>query len=475
MLTGSHPAPHGDDLAEATDPASAPGSLWCAVRVRGPHGAVDVSLPGGATVAEIVDELTGRLLPGAPLAHPADSEGWSLHRLGGRPFGPDQPLAETGVRDGESLHLSTAPLPQPAEPVDDGLVALAEGASAVHRWSAGSVGGLLVCLMVAVSALTGLLTLGLPIGPPAPLLQAGLLLGLAVALRRRGRSDDLPVLGACLASLPAWAFAGLAAAAGLAPTTALSLTLVGAAVTVGSALAWLVATDRGAWWAFTGAAGASLAVTAAVTESALLTAPRAVAVVVTVWLAILVALPWLFTRGRGWLEPDDTPGADLVARAESARRVVDAVALAGGATVAIGGFLLAPRGDGITVGFVAAVAVTALLRARRSVFVVESAAAVGAGVVGLGAVALGLFSGGGPGLRAGVVAVAMLLVVGLIALAAAVHRVGSGDGGAQAWWDRPRTRRMLNWLETATALAVLPLLAGVLGVYTAAANAGAGL
>lgn len=467
MITGSQPADTG------TDPG--PGARWCAVRVRGPRGAVDVALPGEATVAEVVDELTGRLLPGAPLATPEGAGGWSLHRLGAAALRPDLPLAETGVRDGESLHLSSAPLPAPASPVDDGLVTLAEGASAVRRWTPHSVAVLAVALTVGLSALTALLALPLSGGPLLPLLQAGLLLGLGVSLRWRGVAGGLAGPGACLASLPAWGFAGLAAALGLAPTTPLVLTLVGAAVAIGSALAWLVATEHGPWWAFTGATGASLSVTAAVTESGLLIAPRAVAVVMAVWLAALVAMPWLLTRGRGWLEPDDAAGTDLVARAASARRVVDAVALAGGVVVAVGGVLLAPRGDGITIGFVAAVAVTVLLRARHSVFVVESASAAVAGAIGLAAVALGLVTGGTPGARAGVVAVTAVLVAGLAVLVASVQATAAGDDRVRAWWDRPRTRRLLTGLETVTALAVLPLLAGVLGVYAAAADAGARL
>lgn len=40
---------------------------------------------------------------------------------------------------------------------------------------------------------------------------------------------------------------------------------------------------------------------------------------------------------------------------------------------------------------------------------------------------------------------------------------------------RPRTARLLGWLETASALAVLPLLAGMLGVYGLAADLGASI
>ena len=114
-------------------PAQAGADSWCTVRVRGPRGGVDVALPASQTVAETVDELAARLLPGAPLGRPGET--WYLHRLGRPPFHPSARLVEVDLRDGESLHLSPHPMPRPAQPVDDGLVALAEGAARAPRWS----------------------------------------------------------------------------------------------------------------------------------------------------------------------------------------------------------------------------------------------------------------------------------------------------------------------------------------------------
>lgn len=443
------------------------GPIWCTVRIKGPRGAVDVALPDDATVAETVDELAVRLLPGAPLDRD-DDQPWVLHRLGGAALDAGTTLREAGIHDGDTLHLGGAPVPAPAVVVDDGLVALAQGSGAEHLWNPRGVATLLGSALVGIAALTALLTLALPGGATIPVLLAVLLLGMAVGLR--GHAQDVAPLAAGLASLPAWAAAGLALSRMLAPTLPITLTLAGAALAVGSALAGAAVPERVPWWACTGALGASTAVSAALAAGGVLTAPRVVAVVATVWLALLVALPWLVTRRRGWLEPDSSGDlADLTERAALTRRTVDGIGLAGGLTLATIGLLLAPQGDGLTLGFVAAVSVTALLRARRSLFVVESAAAVGAGLLGLAGVALGLLASGGPVIRAVVVGVLILLLGVLVGLSASVR---DERGGLAAWWTRPRTRRSLDWLEGGAALAVLPLLAGVLGVYHAAADAG---
>ena len=99
----------------------------------------------------------------------------------------------------------------------------------------------------------------------------------------------------------------------------------------------------------------------------------------------------------------------------------------------------------------------------------------GRAVVGLAAVGWAVALGGGPAAR-GLVVAAVVLVVGvLVRLGGALRAAAAGDDGLVAWWHRPRTQRWLGWLETTAAVAVLPLLAGVLGVYAAAADAGARL
>jgi hypothetical protein len=457
---------------------------WCTVRVRGPEGAVDAALPADATVAEVVDELAARLLPGAPLVRGADGRPWYLHRTGAGPMPPGVSLEAAGVRDGDVLHLGPWPMPRPAQPVDDGLVALAEGAGRVPRWTVRRVGVLVTVLLVVVSAVGASLSLAVPGGPLVPLALAAMLLGLA-ALQRRTRPTtpldaepgiDLPTSGAALASLPAWVAAGVAGGlvvrGGLPPV----LTLAGAALAVGAASAWLVVGARGPWWAAAGTLGAGFALPSALVAGGVLPAPRAIAVALTLWLVLLVALPWLVTRSRTWIEPRED-AEHLVDHAAATRRTLDLTVVAGSVAAAIGLWVLATSsGGGIVLGFCAAVALTAVLRARRSVFVGDSAAAVGAGVVGLAGVGWALVLTGGPGARAVVAAAAVAVIGGLVGLGGALRTAdGNGDdeAGLPAWWRRPRTQRLLSWLETGVAVAVLPLLAGVLGIYAAAADAGA--
>ncbi|GAA4836305.1 hypothetical protein GCM10023201_26380 [Actinomycetospora corticicola] len=465
----------------ATGGREASGGAWCTVRVRGPEGAVDAALPADATVAEVVDELAARLLPGAPLVRGADGRPWYLHPTGAGPLPPGVSLESAGVRDGDVLHLGPWPMPRPAQPVDDGLVALAAGASRAPRWTVRRVGVLVTTLLVAVSAVGAAVSLAVPGGPLVPLALAALLLGLA-ALQRRARpttpldaapAADLPTLGAGLASLPAWVAAGVAV--GLAVRGGLSpvLTLAGSALAVGAGAAWLVLGERGPWWAAAGTLGVGVSLPSALVAGGVLPAPRAIAVALTLWLVLLVALPWLVTRSRTWIEPR-ADAEHLVDHAAATRHTLDAAVSAGSAAAAVGLWVLATSsGGGIVLGFCLAVSATAALRARRSLFVGESASVVGAGVVGLGGVGWALVLTGGPGVRGVVAVVAVAAVGALVGLGGALRTAEVTDDGVAAWWRRPRTQRLLGWCETGVAVAVLPLLAGVLGIYAAAADAGA--
>ncbi|WP_433800090.1 EsaB/YukD family protein [Actinomycetospora sp. CA-084318] len=468
-------------VAGSRDRPAVEGS-WCTVRVCGPEGAVDAALPADATVAEVVDELAARLLPGAPLVRGADGRPWYLHRTGAGPMPPGISLEAAGVRDGDVLHLGPWPMPRPAQPVDDGLVALAEGAGRLPRWTVRRVGVLVTALLVAVAAVGASLSLAVPGGPLVPLALAGMLLGLA-ALQRRTRATtpldgpppgaDLPTLGAALASLTAWTAAGVAGGLVARGGLPLVLTLAGSALAVGAASAWLVVGERGSWWAAAGTLGAGFSLPSALVAGGLLPAPRAIAVALTVWLVLLVALPWIVTRSRTWIEPRED-AEHLLDHAAATRRTLDLAVLAGSTAAAVGLWVLATSsGGGIVLGFCAAVAVTAVLRARRSVFVGESASAVGAGVVGLAGVAWAVVLGGGPVGRAVVAAVAVAVIGGLVGLGGALRTAELTDEGVADWWRRPRTQRLLGWLETGVAVSVLPLLAGVLGIYAAAADAGA--
>jgi hypothetical protein len=463
---------------------------------------VDAALPATASVAEVVEELAGRLLPGAPLIRGADGRPWYLHRTGAGPMPPGVTLEAARVRDGDVLHLGPWPMPRPARTVDDGLVALAEGSSRVPQWTPRRVGVLVTTLLVALASVAAALSLALPAAPLVALALAAMLLALAALQRRTrprpgppalpvgddvlpaedpapSRAGDLPALGAGLSSLPAWIAAGVSTALLGRADLALLLTLAGSALAVGAGLAWLVVGERGPWWAGAGTLGVVVSLPAALVAGDLLAPVRAIAAVLTLWLAVSLALPWFVTRSRTWTDPRQDADV-LVAHAEATRRTLDVGALAAASAAAVGLVLVAVSArDGssvmVVLGFVVAVSLAAVLRARRSVFVVESAALVGAGVVGLAGVGWAVALDGGPVAR-GLVVAAVVLVVGvLVGLGGALRAAAAGDDQVVAWWHRPRTQRWLGWLETTAAVAVLPLLAGVLGIYAAAADAGARL
>ena len=91
------------------------------------------------------------------------------------------------------------------------------------------------------------------------------------------------------------------------------------------------------------------------------------------------------------------------------------------------------------------------------------------------AVLAALARDGSPALQLGLLVAVVLLVVVLGALSVAARDAAAGRADSLAWWTRPRTRRTLDLLEGAAALAVLPLLADILGVYALAADLGARL
>jgi len=454
-----------------------PGAGWCAVRVHGPHGAIDVALPTDLPVGAVIEQLRSTLLPGAPLGRPGET--WYLHRLGRLAVHPESRLADAALHHGESLHLSRGSVPLPMQPVDDGLVALADGAAEVGRWSPRVVRT--VTAVALVAAATGAAILALAVGaagPALPLLLAAGLLAAAFLFRSSGSGgDDVPALAAALGSLPAWCAAGLASATLAGGGVAVATTLAAGAVAVGAALAATCLPGRAPWWAFLGAAGATLSVGGALVAGGFLNVLATGAVLATGWLVAVALLPWVVTRSRGWLEPAVAGGREgaLVFRARQARRVVDAVALAGAGAVAVGAVVPALRGDGVAVGFAASVGAVVGLRARHSRFVGESSAELAASFVVFAAVFAALAGDGSTALRLGLLVAVVLLVAVLGTLSVAARDAAAGRVDSLAWWTRPRTRRTLDLLEGAAALAVLPLLADILGMYTLAADLGARL
>lgn len=472
-------AGRGPGAAETPDPAA-----WCRVRVHGPAGALDVALPTGRTVADLGDELAAHLLPGAPLVAAGE---WRLHRVGQAALAPAAPFAAAHPRDGDVFHLTSAPEPEPARAVDDALDALGRAAGASGRWGpAGMTTAAATCAVGAAAALTAALALVDPAGAALPLLLAAGLLAAALVVRRESDGGEGARAVAAGAALPAWAGAGAALGHLLGVGASGTWALAGVGLAVGAAAAATAVPTLVPLWAAPAAAGALLAVGGALVGVGWLTTASAAAMTGTLVLLGTATAPWVVARSERWSSPQPPEGGEeeISALARRARGVLSAVSVVAAAAVAVCAVVLATGvgSGGASAGQVlmgrwlaVALAVVVVLRARRSRFSLDSGAMLMAGLLPLGVLGLVAVLLGGAGARWGVVAALTAALGVCVALVAVVRRAADGDDGPLARLTRPRVRRALGVLETLVAVSVLPLLLGVLGVYAAAADAGASL
>lgn len=465
---------------------AAPG--WCRVRVHGPEGAVDVSVPTHRPVAEITGELVASLLPGAPLS--SGGGAWHLHRLGRPALDPESTLGDALPRDGEDLHVTAGRVPEPAQRVDDALAALAEASSRAGRWTAGRLATAAGAAAVVASAGVALLLLQLrPAGPALPLLLATGLLTAALALRRSapavdagsgsgsGAGSGSGSGAAALATLPAWLCAGLALARLLGTGALGALVLAALALALGAVVAVAAAPHLLAWWVLLATSGALAVLGGAVVASGLLGVQEAAAALGVVVLLVMAALPWAVARGPVWSAADVPAGQEeeLARRGERTRHLLSAGTAAGAAAVSTCALVLAASGNGMQQWLAAVLAVLLVLRARRSRFVADSGPMLGGGLLVLVVLLRAVAVQGQLAVLWAVVAALVGVAAALLALVGAARRAADGSPAGLERLGRARVRRTLDVLEGLVAVAVLPLLAGALGVYAAAGDAGARL
>ncbi len=457
-----------------------PGEQWCRVRVHGPAGALDVALPTARTVADLCAELTGRLLPGAPLVA---STPFALHRVGQAALDQHLPLAAADPRDGEVFHLSPSPGPRPARVVDDALHTL--GAAATGAWAPSTLAAAAATGAVLASAALALTLTAIAPGAPAlQLLGAAALLAAALVIPHERTGSDVARTTAAAATLPLWVAAGLALARASATGTAGSLALAGLALAVGAGAALAAVPTRRFLWATPIAAGALVAVGGLLVASSTTTTAGAAGVMGAAVVAAAAGAPWVITRSARWSSPHPGPvrRERLTEVAVRTRALVTALSLAGAGALAVCALVLATSGAGLSSGQVTmarwlalALALLAGLRARRTRFALESASMLTAAALPLVALLLVVVVPAATGARWVLVALVAALVAGALALVVVFRAAAEGHEEALARVNRPRVRRALSVVEGVVAVAVVPLLAGVLGVYAAAAGAGASL
>lgn len=448
----------------------------CRLTIIGPHGSIDLAVPATLTLADVTPAIVDLL--GEETARELAGRGAVLQKLGGKPLDEEQTAAALGLRDGDVVYLNARDNPTPTYAHDDLIEGVAAGVrQRPGRWTTERAR---TTLRVAAAAALAA-GLAAPLSPGAgwahALAAAGMsaVLLLAAGLAARALADrpaalvlgGSAVLYAAAAGLLAPALAGAATAAGQAPPQFAAR--LAAAVAMAAAVSVAVAVAVGDLRPMVFVV---VATSAAVTAGALLAAsglltPVAAAAVVTV-LALLISpqLPSLAFRLGGLRLPDlpttpdditrdvePVPDATLHERTVVVDRYVTAGHIAIALVAAAGLWLLADRAGWSPPTLAAAVCVLLLLRTRILTGAWARWALTAAAGWGLLLLALRLT---GPAFQLyGLPATALVLGLGLLA---AVRTPESRR-------PRPYWGRAAELFETTLAVALIPLLLAVLGVY----------
>jgi type VII secretion integral membrane protein EccD len=446
------------------------------VTISSPQRRVDVALPDGVPLAELLPELLGHA--GEGLADDGERHGgWLLRRGDGTPLATASSLATQGVRDGAVLHLVPARAEWPELEYDDVVEAIAAGARRYGLgWSdrASRAAGLTAAGLALAVALVAVLGAGPPWTLPG-LAALGvafvLLVGGIVASRAYGDG----VVGATLAAyaMP-FAFVGglvVLAADGtplgkldewslfLGAMTMLLTALVGA-VGTGYALRLFIA------GATAGGLGAVAALVGHFTSRA-----GAAAALLAVLVAGVGAVPLLAIRFGKLPMPATTLPTDLAGGGQALEpqpdrdRVYAAVArtdemLTGmllGLTLCgvVSSWFLAVGGDVSARLLVLVASGALLLRARLFVTVRQRLPLLGAGVAGFALLAVG-FVGSGDQLVPVTGALGLAVVALVVAVAGARYAVHAPS---------PYLARAADVLDALCVVSVLPIACAVLGLY----------
>ncbi|MDG4809481.1 type VII secretion integral membrane protein EccD [Micromonospora sp. WMMD1120] len=434
----------------------------------------DMAVPVETPLIDVLPVVLSTLDPQAG-DHGAGHDGWVLQRIGAAPLDEERTPADLDLLDGDTVHLRPRAAALPPIGYDDLIDGLAEQVEK-HQgtWSAGRLRAMLLTFG-GLAVLTGLPVLALG-GPAAyralAAATATLLLVGAAGLASRAAAD--PVAGTLLAGCAA----AYAAAAGW---TATQWAAPGASwtVTVSAVCLCALATVCAG---FAAVADGALLFTGAITALLLTGAPAVVAAAggydtqrvagttLVVTLVVMMVVPLLAFRLGGLLLPmmprrpeqlsediDPIPYRLVVERGNAAVGHQSALLLGVGvAQLPLVAFLVLPGGAWPRVlGLVTAALL--LLRARHLTSAIQRWTVL---IPATGLVVLVLLGWGGEQqfyLR--VVALPVLATIGLAFLAASTILPGRRL--------RPYWARAADILELVVALAVLPVLGAVLGVYAA--------
>lgn len=420
---------------------------------------LDLAVPASAPVAELLPDvvaLAGEVTDGAALPR------WVLGRLDAGDLPPGASLAEAGVPDGAVLYLRR---------VDEPVVGL-QGADVVERAATpasarADVVDRLLLASTAAALLVLLAALLLRDGRPGAGFAAALLAGAAVVAGLWMSSRAEPGTGgtAAVVAVSAVPLLGVAAflqsaswTASASGTTALAAGLGGAGVgAVLAALAVPVARPAAA-----AAAALAAGAVAGVLLSLPLTRPQAAAVTAVAGVLLVPLLPRLVLRASGLRLSDlGRAGRASSAQLATARTALPWALGADGLLVLAAAVVLVRGGSLPQLCLAAVCGLLLVLRSRDRSGGSPPLAVTGLLVVAVAGAGLALRHPGEP---------APLLVLTAMA---AVHALASVAPRASV--DRPRWAQRRRRLEVAAVVALVPLLATVLGLFEAVVDLARGV
>jgi type VII secretion integral membrane protein EccD len=449
----------------------APSTGLARVTISSPQRRVDVALPDGVPLAELLPDLLGQA--GEGLADDGERHGgWLLRRGDGTPLATASTLAAQGVRDGAVLHLVPARAEWPELEYDDVVEAIAAGARRYGLgWSdrASRAAGLTAAGLALAVALVAVLRAGPPWTVPG--LAVLLLVGGIAASRAYG---DGPVGATLAAYAMPFAFVGglVVLAADNTPLDRLDewSLFLGAMTMLLAALVGAVGTGYALRLSIAGATAGVLGAVAALIGH-FTSRAGAAAALLAVLVAGVGAVPLLAIRFGKLPMPATTLPAGLAGGSQELEpqpdrdRVYAAVArtdemLTGmliGLTLCgvVSSWFLAAGGDVSAQLLVLVASAALLLRARLFVTVRQRLPLLGAGVAGFALLAAGLV-----GANDQVTAVVGALGLAVVALVVAIAGARYAERAPS-----PYLGRAADVLDALCVVSVLPIACAVLGLY----------
>jgi len=447
------------------------------VTVVAPRTRIDVALPAGVAVADLLPmllEMAKEATPDGGARH----GGWCLAKLGDSPLEPSRTLASLGVVDGELLQLRRRTENPPPPLYDDVVDAIAESSPDSYRpWTkqtANRIGYIAGALALITAALTVFMSgsmfggsnLGAPITGGA---AAIVCVALGAVIARGYQSETAGVLIAAAGGLPMAFVSGLyivpgelgrasllLACAMVLIVSSASIMLIGAGVTT-----------------FVAAGSAGLIGVLAFTIATLIAhpAPGIAAGAAAVSLAGLSVLPRL-TIQLARLPLPNVPGSaedlkedagfpdyrSIERRAGLAHEYMTGMIIGCGIAAAIGAIITASKGDAWAISFAIAATLVLLLRARTYANGSQAIALLATGMLSAGGVLVGWLMGADTFDR-------LLWVFTSFVLIGAAALVFGVIFPEQRF--SPPLRRTVEILEAICIAVLLPLALAVMNLYGA--------